>query len=201
MKKKIIKLKKKKEEITIKEGAGFWIRAAAKIIDVYVVNIVLNLVVGLLFGFFIVIFYPSYVSTIENMSKSINVVGYLYAIIGVTLYESISESVGTTTVGKQIFKLRVLTTDGKPPEFKQAFIRSIAFFVDSLFFGVVAYISMSSNKLNQRFGDKWAKTVVVYKDNAPKSSIIDKLEIKKAISFGLIVWAVIIFWSLLASII
>jgi hypothetical protein len=43
----------------------------------------------------------------------------------------------------------------------QAFKRSLAFFWDSLFFGLVGYSSMKKSELNQRYGDHWAKTVVI----------------------------------------
>ena len=44
---------------------------------------------------------------------------------------------------------------------KGAFIRDLAYHVDALFFGLVGYISMEKGPLRQRYGDGWARTVVV----------------------------------------
>jgi len=40
-------------------------------------------------------------------------------------------------------------------------VRSVAFYLDSLFFGLIAASSMQSSELKQRLGDKWAHTIVV----------------------------------------
>jgi uncharacterized RDD family membrane protein YckC len=39
--------------------------------------------------------------------------------------------------------------------------RELAYYIDALFFGIVAYASMNKSACQQRLGDKWAHTVVV----------------------------------------
>jgi hypothetical protein len=40
--------------------------------------------------------------------------------------------------------------------------------VDGLFFGLVAYSQMQQSAINQRYGDKWADTRVVYSKALPR---------------------------------
>lgn len=51
-----------------------------------------------------------------------------------------------------------------------AFIRSGAFYIDGLFFGLIGYSCMKHSRLNQRYGDIWAKTVVVKVAELPAES-------------------------------
>jgi uncharacterized RDD family membrane protein YckC len=55
----------------------------------------------------------------------------------------------------------VITEDGKPSNLKGALIRTLAYYIDGLFFGLVGYNSMQKSPLNQRYGDVWGKTAVV----------------------------------------
>ena len=77
------------------------------------------------------------------------------------LAEAIGEGLGGSTLGKMTLGLRVVRPDGAPINFGAALGRSAAFFVDAIFFGLVAWTSMSGSMLKQRYGDKWANTVVV----------------------------------------
>jgi hypothetical protein len=53
-----------------------------------------------------------------------------------------------------------VTEDGKPSTLKGALIRTLAYYIDALFFGLVGYNSMQKSPLNQRYGDVWGKTAV-----------------------------------------
>ena len=70
-----------------------------------------------------------------------------------------------------IFKIHVKNEDGQPISLKAALIRSCAYFIDSLFFGVVAYENMKKTPLNQRLGDKWANSVVVERTKLVQSQL------------------------------
>lgn len=41
-----------------------------------------------------------------------------------------------------------------------ALVRSLAYYIDGFFFGVVAYSTMSKSPLKQRLGDQWGNTAV-----------------------------------------
>jgi len=53
----------------------------------------------------------------------------------------------------------------------RAIQRSLAYYWDALFFGLVGYNSMQQSPLNQRYGDVWAKTVVVRAATVPRSAV------------------------------
>jgi len=54
----------------------------------------------------------------------------------------------------------VVQEDGTPCRFRSAIIRELAYFLDSLFFGLIAYFEMQKSMKEQRYGDEWAGTVV-----------------------------------------
>ncbi|MEZ4316960.1 MAG: RDD family protein [Myxococcota bacterium] len=85
------------------------------------------------------------------------------------LYATLAEWLGGATFGKFCTGLRVLSADGDPIDLKAAFIRSFAFFIDGLFFGLVAYSAVMRSLTGQRLGDEWADTVVVWRGDAPET--------------------------------
>jgi len=144
-------------------GAGFGIRTGAQIIDLIIHNI-LGLIAGSFLGVLIALYaavagIPASALTAKLQTTSL--IGYIIALVGYALYHAICEGVHGATLGKLILKIHVLREDGNPASFGSTIIRSFAFFIDGFFFGLVAYSSMKQSALNQRLGDKWAKTVVV----------------------------------------
>jgi uncharacterized RDD family membrane protein YckC len=74
---------------------------------------------------------------------------------------AIPYAMGGQTFAMKLFRLRVLSKDGGRASILQLFIRGILLIVDTLFFGLVGYITMLCSKYRQRVGDHAAKTVVV----------------------------------------
>lgn len=83
--------------------------------------------------------------------------------VGVTvLTHTVAEGVAGTSLGKLALGYRVvMLADGAPCTLKAAFIRSLAYPIDSLFFGIVAHNAMHQSPARQRLGDRWAGTAVV----------------------------------------
>jgi len=145
------------------QGVGFGQRTGAQVLDLILHNI-LGLVAGLFIGVLIGIYATATgipVSTLTAKLQSTSLIGYIFALSGYIIYHAICEGIYGATLGKLILKIHVLKEDGNPISFGSALIRSFAFLVDSLFFGLIAYSSMKASPLSQRLGDKWAKTVVV----------------------------------------
>ena len=90
-----------------------------------------------------------------------NAIGFGLSLVGGLLHHSLTEGMFGASLGKLICQLRVVTEDGHSITFRKALLRSLAYYFDALFFGLVAYSSMKESPLNQRYGDKWAHTVVV----------------------------------------
>jgi uncharacterized RDD family membrane protein YckC len=144
-------------------GAGFWVRVGARVIDTIVHNIVWYVaafLVGIVISIYAMMAGIS-TSQIFARSGSTPAIGFILALIGSIFYQTISEYIYGASLGKLIFKIHVKNEDGQPISMKAAFIRSCAYFIDGIFFGLVAYENMKKSPLNQRLGDKWAGSVVV----------------------------------------
>ncbi len=63
--------------------------------------------------------------------------------------------------GMQLFRLHVISKDGRKASMMQLFIRGICLVLDTLFFGLVGLITMLCSRYRQRIGDHAAGTVVV----------------------------------------
>ena len=59
-----------------------------------------------------------------------------------------------------LFSLVVIKEDGSPCGFRAALIRSLAYYIDALFFGLIGYFAMQKTPQQQRHGDEWAHTIV-----------------------------------------
>ncbi len=128
-----------------------------------------------------------------------------WSILAYMAYYTLSEAVGGATVGKWICGLRVYSADFSPDgtflvalrrcTLGGALIRCLAFFVDSLFFAALAYVSMEGSRWRQRFGDKWGHTVVVKvkSTDLPAKSAIPGLLV------GIVAMSVIVALSLLVK--
>ena len=176
----------------LSSGAGFWIRAAARIIDT-LYGIGLGFLGGVLAGIALVILDKSGLITPgwQTRIHGTNIAGWGCSLLGGLLYHSLTEGIYGASLGKVIFQLRVVTEAGQPITMKQALLRSLAYYVDALFFGVVAYSAMRESDLNQRYGDRWAHTVVVGSKNLPSDSRKGGEVFVLAFLMGSVFWAVL----------
>jgi uncharacterized RDD family membrane protein YckC len=123
------------------QGAGFWIRALARTVD---------LAYGYLMGFFAGVFGAISLVILQNLSVVEH--GWLArvsqgrwllilaSLVGGIFYQTLGEGLCGASLGKIICGLRVLSEDCSPCGLKQAFIRSLAYYFDGLVFGVVGYV-------------------------------------------------------------
>lgn len=93
-------------------------------------------------------------------------------VAALVLYTTLAEWLGGATLGKACTRMRVVPADDPeaPLTLRAAAIRSVAFFVDGLIFGLVAYSAVARSERGQRVGDHWAGTVVVWARDAPPRS-------------------------------
>jgi len=145
----------------VRPGAGFWIRALGQIIDM-VFGFLLGLIGGVLFG--IVLAIMDIAGTLapgwEQRAQEASAITYALSLLGACLYHTMCEGIHGASLGKLMCGLRVLRQDGRPSTMKGALLRSLAWHVDALFFGLVGYAFMSKSPSNQRLGDRWGKTIV-----------------------------------------
>ncbi|HEY4414745.1 MAG TPA: RDD family protein [Verrucomicrobiae bacterium] len=151
--------------------AGFWLRVLARIIDISFIVIV-AIIVGVFCG---MVFYSLSASGLiaadwEHRIREFSFASIGLGLLGKILYEFFCEGIHGATLGKLCCKIRVVREDGTPSNLKGALIRSLAYYLDSQFFGAVGYTLMSKSPLNQRYGDKWGKTIVIKTNEiAPES--------------------------------
>lgn len=156
------------------EPVKFGRRACARLLDLGA-HIVLGGGVGIFIGT---------VAVLVAMSRNIPLDDQLQAaiqpedwatwvagIVGSLLFQTICEGWHGCSLGKRMLGIVVLQENGSPCTPFQALKREIAFFVDSLFFGIVAASRMSEENRQQRMGDSWAGTVVVFRRSAPARSL------------------------------
>lgn len=63
--------------------------------------------------------------------------------------------------GMQLFGLRVISKHGGPASMSQLLIRGILLIVDTLFYGLVGWLTMMLSRYRQRIGDHAAGTLVI----------------------------------------
>jgi uncharacterized RDD family membrane protein YckC len=176
---------------TIERGAGFGIRFAARLID---------LIVGLFLGFFVggicgIVFYVlvqrgQMSSDWPTRIRQFSFLGFLVGLIGAWMYHTVTEGIASTSIGKLICGLRVVNLEGRPISLLAAFKRGLAYHWDAFFFGLVAYDSMKKSPLRQRYGDAWAKTIVVKRSECESSPQVSTATLLLGILSGLGVWSI-----------
>src|SRR6185437_3732791 len=66
---------------------------------------------------------------------------------------------GGQTFGMQLFGLRIISKDGRPASVAQLFTRGILLIIDTIFFGLVGFITIICSRYRQRVGDHVAGTL------------------------------------------
>jgi uncharacterized RDD family membrane protein YckC len=153
------------------EGADFVVRAAARFAD-FVIHLLASLLAGVIAGTIIVLLYRAGIVP-QGWQRRINgnfALNLGTGLVATTLFYVMSEGMAGATPGKYLCGLRVLLDDGRRCTTKAAFIRSLSFLVDSLVCGLVGYSAMQSSRLRQRYGDRWAHTIVVKAREVPEAS-------------------------------
>ncbi len=144
------------------DGVGFWPRAGARIIDTILhtlVGIVAGLAFGIMLGIATALTGSDPAPLIQKAGTS-PILAFLAGITGHVAYHTICEGLHGSTLGKMLLGQVVLTDDLQPCGPRSALIRSLAYYVDTLFFGAVGYLVMNKTRQMKRHGDNWADTFV-----------------------------------------
>ena len=180
-------------------GAGFWIRALARIVDM-ASGYIIGLIAGVLGGLALVIL--EQFSVVEHgwmtrVSEGKWALG-LASIAGSIFYHTFCEGVSGASLGKLVCGVCVLSEDLTPCGLKQAFIRTVSFYIDGLVFGLVGYLEMNKILAEQRHGDHWAKTLVVPRASVTLASKPSAGRVVLAIGLGCALWIFPLFIAYLA---
>lgn len=151
------------ERSPVREGAGFWLRALARVIDTllhFAIGMAAGMTAGILVAIGSAIQGVTADATFAKLSETTPVT-FIASVIGSMAMHVLAEGLHGSTVGKRICGLTVISEDGTPATLLGALKRDIAYFFDALFFGVVAARKMAESPRRQRFGDVWGNTQVV----------------------------------------
>lgn len=142
-------------------GVSFWPRVAARVID-WVSHYVIGLFAGFLFGFLYALAAALHHSRPAPLfqQRGIGIALFVFSLLGLTVLEIICEGFHGSTLGKRLLGFVVVQEDGSPCRPGPALIRSLAYIIDALFFGLIGYFNMQKNPQQQRHGDEWAHTIV-----------------------------------------
>jgi len=132
----------------ITQGAGFGIRALARIIDIG-----FGWLLGLVGGVFgcIVLAILQMTGSVspgwEQRIAGVSAAGFGLSLLGGFLYHSLCEGLHGASLGKLICRLRVLQQDGRASCIRGACVRNLGWYIDGLFFGLVGYSPCSRYRL------------------------------------------------------
>jgi uncharacterized RDD family membrane protein YckC len=145
------------------KGRGYGVRAAAYVID-NVVVLILALAMQFVMAFVAGIALAAVGSEPQFDTESTSLLWTIISLIQFALYFAIFEWLYGATVGKMLLRLRVVRENGDACGLGPALVRAVLRWVDGLFWTLPAVISMhgpDGTSMNQRIGDKAAKTFVV----------------------------------------
>ena len=174
-------------------GVGFWPRLGARVIDL-IVHYATWFIATIALSLSLALTAPERADRLAHALSKSTWHEYVLGILGAVLYHTIAEGLNGATVGKRLLGLVVVNSEGGACGFGAATIRSLAIYVDGIFFGVVAYSAMEP-PYQQRHGDQWARTYVVQRCSAlqvkSKVTLVDALALAilaDAACFGLMAW-------------
>jgi len=169
------------------EGVGFGLRLAARLIDIalhFIVALFTGFVLGFVLGFYARMTHQPF-APMWARTMNIGLWSFFSSLLGSVAYHTLSEGLGGSTLGKRIFSMTVVQEDGAPCRFDSALVRSLSYFVDALFFGLIGYFAMKDKVSQQRYGDQWAHTIVCTREKAPPQGLRNGGQLALGIFAGL----------------
>jgi len=155
------------------EGVGFGRRLAARLIDI-VFHFIIAFFTGIVLGFVLGVYAGMTHQPFAPMwarATNIGLWSFGSALLGSVAYHTLCEGLGGSTLGKRIFSMTVVQENGAPCRFDSALVRSLGYFVDALFFGLIGYFAMKDKVTQQRYGDQWAHTIVCMREKSPPQGL------------------------------
>ncbi|HZW80882.1 MAG TPA: RDD family protein [Candidatus Deferrimicrobiaceae bacterium] len=141
-------------------GVPFWPRAGARLID-YVLHYCVGYAAAALFSIFVLASSSGHMPMwVLARFRHPGLIGILSGATGFLVYNVACLSLHGSTLGKRLLSVVVVQEDGTRCRMWPAVIRELGYFIDSLFFGLVAYFAMQKDVMEQRYGDQWAGTFV-----------------------------------------
>jgi len=125
----------------------------------YFVSICSGFLVGIMVAIVAALQHTSSKTLLAHQSRA-SLALFVFSLLGSVVLEAVCEGFHGSTLGKLLLSMVVVQEDGSPCRLGPAWIRSFAYFIDALFFGLIGYLNMQKNPQQQRHGDEWAHTIV-----------------------------------------
>jgi len=154
------KLRESGAAVGARRYGGFWIRAAARIVDAILLNVVF-LIVRIPFG--VALFTPGVAqnpAAMVAMIAPLLLVTFL-SIIAAACYEIFFIAKRGATIGKMIFGLKVIRADGSPVSLGLSTGRYFAQIIDSMTLGI-GYIMAGFDDQKRALHDRICETRVIF---------------------------------------
>jgi uncharacterized RDD family membrane protein YckC len=182
-------------------SAGFGIRAVARIVDV-IYGMFVGYSAGIFTGLSLRILNSAGMLPIgwQHHLRGLTPGTFAFGFLAAVTYHFLCEGIHGATLGKFCCGICVVSEDGGPSTLKGALVRSVGYYVDALFFGLVGYHSMKSSPINQRYGDRWGKTAVFRTKDIALESQRAPVVLISALLLGTVCWFVIIALSLILKV-
>jgi uncharacterized RDD family membrane protein YckC len=148
--------------------AGFWSRAAARVIDLLFIIAVFNLIyladrLGADAGLWSGMGLDDEGNAAGERFSTINVFRMLFYLSFPVFYYVYLHGTCGQTFGKMAMKIKVVNEDGTPLDYRKAFLRWLGYFLCDLTF-YVGYVWAAFDHRKQGLHDKVCKTLVVRTD-------------------------------------
>ncbi len=175
-------------------GVSFWPRALARIIDLaihYLISICSGFLVGFLLAVVAILLHTSFRDLMAHRTPG-RIALFAFSLLGSVAFEAICEGFHGSTPGKLLLSMVVVQEDGGPCRPGSAWIRSFAYYIDALFFGLIGYFNMEKSPQRQRHGDDWAHTVVCRRSDVAPQNLRGVGQFTLALFFAVLVDAALI---------
>src|SRR5262245_56678114 len=185
----------REEETSVRDGAGFGVRALARAIDALVhlaIGAAAGLAMGILIGIASALHGTPVDAAVARLSAT-TPLGVLAAIVGSVAMHVAMEDLHGSTIGKRVCGLTVILEDGSPATVTAALKRTIGYFWDALFLRITAYHKMSESPRRQRYGDAWGRTQVVRLSSLQPGERRSWLRFAAAVTAGLTIDGAVLF--------
>lgn len=155
-------------------GIAFWPRAGARVID-NVLHYFVTYSAGFLFSLLVLAASGGHMPPwVMARFRHPGLFRFIPGLLGYLVYNVVCVSMHGSTLGKRLISAVVVQESGIRCRTVPAVVRELAYFIDSLFFGLVGYLAMQGSYQEQRYGDRWARTVVAKRANVIPEQLRDE---------------------------